>query len=135
MRARTNCGKIKFFGRFVAWSNRTMTNLDLVDWTMQEARQLSPEHHKPRELEAKPSLTKLLEVLEGERAEPSAHTEPSAHEKTSRIVDTPSIKLDTKSLTARPTSEVVAGLEPNAISKSTPAAPLISPDILGDPKS
>jgi hypothetical protein len=42
-----------------------MTNLDLIDWTMHEARQLSPEHNKPRELEAKPSLTKLLEVLEG----------------------------------------------------------------------
>jgi hypothetical protein len=120
---------IKLFGRFVAWSNRTMTNLDLIDWTLQEARQLSPEHHMPSELEAKPSLSKLLEVLEGERAE------PSAHETISRIVDPPSIKLDTEDLTARPTSEVVAGPKPTTISKSTQAAPSISLDVLGAPKS
>jgi hypothetical protein len=106
-----------------------MTNLDLIDWTMQEARQLSPEHHKPREFEAKPSLTKLLEVLEGERAE------PSAHETISRIVDPPSIKLDTEDLTARPTSDVVAEPKPNIISEFAQAAPSITPDVLGDPKS
>src|ERR1035438_6941563 len=118
---------IKLFGRFVAWSNRTMTNLDLIDWTMQEAQQQSPEHHMPGELEAKPSFSKLLEVLEGERAE------PSAHETISRIVDPPSI--NTEDLTARPTSEVIAGPTPNTISVLTQAAPSISPDVLGDPKS
>jgi hypothetical protein len=108
-----------------------MTNLDLIDWTLQEARQLSPEHHMPSELEAKPSLSKLLllEVLEGERAE------PSAHETISRIVDPPGIKLDTENLTARPTSEVVAGPKPHTVSKSTQVAPSISPDVLGAPKS
>jgi hypothetical protein len=106
-----------------------MTNLDLIDWTMQEARQLIPEHHKPGELEAKPSLSEVLEVLEGERAE------PSAHEAISRIVDPPSIELDTEDLTAHPTSEVVAGPKLNPISESTQAAPSVSPDVPDDPKS
>src|ERR1035438_3267192 len=105
-----------------------MTNLDLIDWTMQEARQLIPEHHKPGELEAKPSLSEVLEVLEGERAE------PSAHEAISRIVDPPSIKLDTEDLTAHPTPEVVAGPKLNPISESTQAAPSVSPDVPDDPK-
>ncbi len=44
-----------------------MTNMDLVNWTMREARQLSPEHH-PQGEKGSASLDKLLEVLEGESA-------------------------------------------------------------------
>ena len=58
----TNCGTIKFFSRLVAWSIGTMKHLDplnnsdgLVAWTIQEARQLSPEHRVPSEVEAEPS--------------------------------------------------------------------------------
>jgi hypothetical protein len=49
-----------------------MSNLDLVNWTMREARQLSPEHHIDSEVEGSPALNNLLEVLEGERGEPSS---------------------------------------------------------------
>jgi hypothetical protein len=51
---------------FVGW---IVSDLDLVNWTMQEARQLSPEHHMHSEIEGSPSLTNLLEVLKGERGE------------------------------------------------------------------
>jgi hypothetical protein len=44
-----------------------MTNVDLVNWTMQEARQLSPEHHVHGETKRAPSLEKLLEVLDSDR--------------------------------------------------------------------
>jgi hypothetical protein len=86
-----------------------MKNLDalnnpdaLIVWTVQEARELSPEHQVP------------------------------AHETISRIVDSPSIELDTKNLTAGPTSEVVAGPKPNTILKVTQDAPSISPDVPED---
>ena len=49
-----------------------------------------------------------------------------------RIVDAPSMEPDTENLTACPTSEVVAGPNQNTISKSTQAAPSISPDVAGD---
>jgi hypothetical protein len=109
-----------------------MNNLDplnnpdaLVAWTIEEARKLSPEHHAPSELEAKPSPNRLLEVLAAE-----------ALQMISQGVDHPSNELDAENLTAPPTSQVVA--EPNPItifSKPTQDAPLISPDILRDPKS
>jgi hypothetical protein len=82
-----------------------MKNLDALnnpDATIQEARELSPEHQVP------------------------------AHETISLIVDSPSIELDTEDLTACPTSEVVTGPEPNTISKFTRDAPSISPDVPGD---
>jgi hypothetical protein len=50
-----------------------MTNLDLVNWTMREARQLGPEDHTPGEIEGSSSVNDiLLGVLEGERGEPSS---------------------------------------------------------------
>jgi hypothetical protein len=49
-----------------------MTNLDLVDWTMQEARQLGPDHYRHGEIKNAPSLEKLLEVLDGVRPRPVA---------------------------------------------------------------
>ena len=100
-----------------------------IVWTIQELRQPSPEHHAPSELEAKPWLNKLLGGFEGELAQ------PSSREAISRNVDPPSIKLHTENLTARPISEVAAGPEPNIISESTHAAPLISPDVLDGPKA
>jgi len=44
-----------------------MSDLDLVNWTLQEARQLSPERPMRGESEVSPLLGNLLEVLEGER--------------------------------------------------------------------
>ena len=37
-----------------------MTNLDLVNWTMREARQLGPEHHAHGEIEGSSSLNDIL---------------------------------------------------------------------------
>jgi hypothetical protein len=44
-----------------------MTDFDLVNWTMQEARQLGPEHHMHDEIKSAPTLEKLFEVLDGHR--------------------------------------------------------------------
>jgi hypothetical protein len=45
-----------------------MSNLDLVNWTMREARQLGPEHTLYGEIEGPSPLNDiLLGVLEGER--------------------------------------------------------------------
>jgi hypothetical protein len=44
-----------------------MTDLDLVNWTMQKARLLGPRHHMQGEVKSAPSLENLLEVLDGGR--------------------------------------------------------------------
>lgn len=50
-----------------------MTKLDLVNWTMWEARQLRPEHLVQGKIEGSSLLNDiLLGVLEGERGEPSS---------------------------------------------------------------
>jgi hypothetical protein len=49
-----------------------MGDLDLINWTMREARQQTLEHRIESEIEGSPSLNNLLEVLEGERGEPSS---------------------------------------------------------------
>ena len=48
-----------------------MQNFNLVDWTMQAARHLGPEHQMHRAPGSTPSLNRLLEVLEAERVEPN----------------------------------------------------------------
>jgi hypothetical protein len=94
-----------------------MKNLDLVDWTMQAARGLSPDHLTPSVPNSTHSLNKLLEVLQ--------QVEPNT---TFRIDSAPSIQLITASPTALRSSEIVAVLEPNTVSNipnstvpSTPA--------------
>ena len=53
-----------------------MSNLDLVNWTMREARQLGPKPTLYREIEGPSPLSDiLLEVLEGEREEPKPEAE------------------------------------------------------------
>ena len=109
-----------------------MKNLDLINWTMQEARQLSPEHHMPAELESTPSLDKLLDVLEGVRPK------TNADDTISQIASAPSIQLTIDNSTARSSSEVTAGFKPNTVSNlpaSTQAAPSTSADVPVDPKS
>jgi hypothetical protein len=97
-----------------------MKNLDLVDWTMQAARGLSPDHLTPSVPDSTRSLNKLLEVLQ--------QVEPNANDTTFRIDSAPSIQLITASPTALRSSEIVAELEPNTVSNlpsstapSTPA--------------
>jgi hypothetical protein len=95
-------------------------NLDLVDWTMQAARGLSPEHLTRSAPDSTRSLNKLLEVLQ--------QVEPNANGTKFRIDSAPSIQLITESPTALRSSEIVAELEPNTVSNqanstvpSTPA--------------
>ena len=68
-----------------------MTNLDLVDWTMREARQLGPEHPAQGEIEGSSSLKDiLLGVLEGERGEPSSEgSRPTNARSVQLTVDSP----------------------------------------------
>jgi hypothetical protein len=100
-----------------------MKNFDLIDWTMQEARQLTPEHHMPSALDGPRSLNKLLEVLEGEQLKPNMHD--------AQIASAPRIQLAAENPTGRPSSEVVAGPKPNIVSNlpaSVHAAPSTSVD-------
>jgi hypothetical protein len=85
-----------------------MSKLDLVDWTMQEARQLSPAHQFPEAPDSTPSLTRLLEVLEGGRAK----TNPS--DDILGIADADSIQSTDEKPAARQSPDFVA--EPTAAS-------------------
>jgi hypothetical protein len=40
-----------------------MTDIDLIDWTIQEAQHLKTERREPSDLDGRPSLEKLLTVL------------------------------------------------------------------------
>jgi len=62
------------FRRSFCFVEFIMPHLDLVDLTMREARQLSPENPLPRGTEGSHLLDKLLEVLEGTRTKPSNAT-------------------------------------------------------------
>ena len=50
-----------------------MTEIDLVDWTMQEARHLKADRHEPSDVNEKSSIDKLIAVFE---REPVARTDP-----------------------------------------------------------
>jgi hypothetical protein len=86
-----------------------MTNSDLIDWTMQEARQVSPEPHTDAAIDN--SFDRLQEALK-------ERLEPSRDDTISQIANAPSIQLADESPTDQSFSEVVAPPEP------TPAAPL-----------
>jgi hypothetical protein len=76
-----------------------MSNLDLVNWTMREARQLSPEDHRHSDIEGSSSLNNiLLGVLEGERGEPSSEGV--------RPINVRSVQLTVGSPTAGPPSDL-----------------------------
>jgi hypothetical protein len=107
-----------------------MSNFDLANWTMHEARQLSPEHHMHSEIDVSPSLDNLLEVLEGERVRPSSEG--------IRVINVRSVQLTDGSPTARPPSDVTEGSKPDTASdlpahtRATPPAPA---DVRGAPMS
>jgi hypothetical protein len=85
-----------------------MSRLDLVNWTMREARQLSPEHHMQGEIAVSPSLDNLLGVLEGERGEPSSEgIQP---------INVHSVQLTVGSPAARPTSDLTEEPKPETAS-------------------
>ena len=94
-----------------------MSNSDLVNWTMREARQLSPEHHLHSAIEGSPSLSNLLEVLEGERGEPTEGIRP---------INVHSVQLTVGSPTAQPPSDNTVVPKPEAafdLPARTPSAP------------
>jgi hypothetical protein len=76
-----------------------MTNLDLIDWTMQEARQLSPEHRTHSEVDG--SFDRLQEALK-------ERLNPNTNDTISQIASAPSIQLADESPTEHSFSEVVA---------------------------
>jgi hypothetical protein len=95
-----------------------MANSDLVDWTMREARQLSPEHHTDAAVDN--SFDRLQEALKERLGSDRDDT-------ISQIAGAPSIQLADESPTDQSSSEIVAPPEPAIISNlptPTPAAPL-----------
>jgi hypothetical protein len=95
-----------------------MRNMDLIDWTMQEARQVSPEHHAHTAVDN--SFDRLQEDLK-------ERLEPSRDDTISQIANAPSIQLADQSPTDQSFSEVVAPPEPAIVSNlpaPTQAAPL-----------
>lgn len=99
-----------------------MSDLDLVIWTMQEARQLSPEHHMQSDIEGSSPLNNiLLGVLEGERGEPSSEG--------FRAIDVHSVQLTVGSpiaslptdVTGEPGSNTTSDLP--AYTQAAPSAP------------
>jgi hypothetical protein len=114
---------------------RIMSNLDLVNWTMQKARQLSPEHHIPSKIEGSHLLDKLLEVLGGERIK---RTDLPANPQETIPRSAPSVQLtDDSPVTAQP-YEVADRTEASTASDlpvSTPAAPLAPADVPAVPMS
>ena len=55
-----------------------MTDIDLIDWTIQEAQHLKTERREPSDLDGRPSLEKLLTVLEREPVGPTSPEDPVA---------------------------------------------------------
>jgi hypothetical protein len=100
-----------------------MKNLDLIDWTMQEARELKPEYHISSDLDGTPSSNKLREVLEGEPVQ------PKSNDTIFRIANASSIQL---------ANEVTAGPQPNTVSNlpvPAEAATSTPANVRVDPKS
>jgi hypothetical protein len=85
-----------------------MTNLDLIDWTMQEARQLNPEHHTPTAVDG--SFDRLVEALK-------ERLKPNTDDTISQIASAPGIQLADESPREQP--DIVSNLP-----APTPAAPL-----------
>ncbi|HEX7587959.1 MAG TPA: hypothetical protein VF478_06555 [Anaerolineae bacterium] len=97
-----------------------MSKLDLVNWTMRAAKQLSPGHHTHSEIEGSSSPSSiLLGVLEGERGEPSSEGIQAANFHSDQLTEDP---------TASP-SEPADGCKPDtgsylpAGTRATPLAP------------
>jgi hypothetical protein len=85
-----------------------MTEIDLVDWTIQEAQQLKSERRQPSDLDGGPSLDRLFAALEPEPVRPTNPEEPVA-----QIASAPSMQMAVE----EPTSgRAVAMPKPDAAS-------------------
>jgi hypothetical protein len=103
-----------------------MSNLDLVDWTMQEVRQLGPAHPMSSNLESTSSLNRLREVLQGEPSK------PNSIDTIFRIASAPGAQRANDTPTARPSSEPIA--KPDTVS-NLPVSRPTAPDVGGAPNS
>ena len=95
-----------------------MTNLDLIDWTMQEARQIRPEHRTHSAVDG--SFDGLLEALK-------ERLKPNTDDTISQIASAPSIQLADESPTEQSFSEVVAPPEPDIVSNLSALTPAARP--------
>ncbi len=98
-----------------------MTDIDLIDWTIQEAQHLKYERRGPSDLDAGPSLDKILAVLERELVGPTNPEDPVA-----QIAGAPSIQMTTEEPIARPSSEAVAAPKTDDVSDLPAVAPAAS---------
>jgi hypothetical protein len=95
-----------------------VTNLDLIDWAMQEAGELRPDLRTPGPDDG--SFDRLVSALK-------ERLKPNADNTISQIASAPSIQLADESPTEQSFSEIVAPPEPEIVSNLpalTPAAPL-----------
>ena len=113
-----------------------MANFDLVNWTMQKARQLNPVDRMPRETEGSHLLDKLLEVLEGEPAK-ATYLPANPQEAISPIASAPSVQPSDDSPRAPNAYEVGDGTAgaPSDFPVSMQAAPLAPEDVPNVPMS
>jgi hypothetical protein len=95
-----------------------MTNLDLIDLTMQEARQLSPEHHTPTAVDN--SFDRLMEALK-------ERLKPNTDDAISPIASAPGIQLADGSPTEQSFSEIIAPPEPDIVSNLPAPTPDVAP--------
>jgi hypothetical protein len=101
------------------WSIGTMTDLDLIDWTIQEAKHLTTEGREVSDPDGTTSLDGLLAVLEREPVE-----RPSPKDPVAQIVNAPSIQLAAEGPPEPTCPEVVTPPEPDIVlSAPTPLAP------------
>jgi hypothetical protein len=96
-----------------------MTDIDLIDWTIQQAQHLKTERREPSDLDDRSSLDKLLAVLEREAVE-------STNPKVPQITSAPSIRITVGEPVARPSREAVAAIKPVTMSDPPAVAPAVS---------
>jgi hypothetical protein len=108
-----------------------MAEIDLVDWTIQEAQQLKTERREPSDVKEKSSLDKLLAVLE---SEPAGRTDTQAP---AALIA--SISTTVEEPVARPSSAIVTDNKPvtgSDLPAVAPAGSSISAETLtAEPKS
>jgi hypothetical protein len=95
-----------------------MANLDLIDWTMQEARQIRPEHRTYSAVDG--SFDGLLEALK-------ERLKPNTDDTISQIASAPSIQLADESPIEQSFSEVVVPPEPDIVSNLSALTPAARP--------
>ena len=106
-----------------------MPKLDLVNWTVRAAKQLSPGHYRHSEIEGSSSLSSIL-LGEGERGEPSSEGIRAANIHSAQLTEVNAI--------ASPPSEPAKGRKPDTASylpADTQATPLAPADDQASPMS